>query len=262
MNKPEATESKPPKVSIVIPVYNRERYLGIAVDSVLRQTYTDWELIISDDGSIDGSLDLAHNFALYDSRIRVLTAEHKGAVYALIAGFNAAQGEYVGQLDSDDLLEPEAVELTVKALDEHPEWGMVYTNYRDIDEQGQLTRVGWRCSIPYSSHNLLTKFMTFHFRLVRKSIYQEVGGFDLNFDRIEDYELCLRLSEITEIGKIDQFLYQYRHHPDSLKSMARLEIILLAKKVIELALKRRGFEETLGVQVEYNPQFSLVRKIN
>ena len=251
-----------PRVSIVIAVYNREKYLGIAVESVLRQTYQDWELIISDDGSIDGTLDMAHNFALYDDRIRVLTAEHKGAVHALIAGFDAAKGEFVGQLDSDDLIEPEAIELTVKALDEHPDWGMVYTNYRDIDEQGQLVRVGWRCSIPYSSHKLLTDFMVFHFRLIRKTIYQKVGGFDSDFDKIEDYELCLRLSETTEIGKVDEFLYQYRFHPDSLKSTARLEVILLAKKVIELALKRRGFNENLQVQIEYNPQFSLVGKIN
>jgi glycosyltransferase involved in cell wall biosynthesis len=251
------TEKPQPKVSIVIPVYNREKYLGIAVDSVLRQTYTDWELIISDDGSIDGSLDLAHNFALHDSRIRVLTAEHKGAVHALIAGFSAATGELIGQLDSDDLLEPEAIELTVKALDERPEWGMVYTNYRDVDEQGQLTRVGWRCSVPYSRVGILTTFMTFHFRLIRKSIYQEVGGFDANFDRIEDYELCMRLSEMTQIGKIDEFLYQYRHHADSLKSTATLKVILLAQKVGELALERRGMSKTHRIKVEFNPSSSL-----
>ena len=245
------------RVSIVIPVYNREKYITLAVESVLRQTYTDWELIISDDGSTDGTLEMITEFALHDSRIRVLTAEHRGAVHALIAGFNAARGEFIGQLDSDDLLEPEAIELTVKALDEHPDWGMVYTNYRDIDEQGQLTRVGWRCSIPYSSHTLLTAFMTFHFRLIRKSIYQKVGGFDPDFDRIEDYELCMRLSEITEIGKIDEFLYQYRFHPDSLKSTARLEVILLAQKVSELALERRGMSATHRLKVEYNPKFSL-----
>jgi glycosyltransferase involved in cell wall biosynthesis len=248
---------KLPKVTIVIPVYNREKYLGIAVDSVLRQTYQDWELIISDDGSIDGTLDLAHNFALYDSRIKVLTAEHKGAVHALIAGFDAARGEYIGQLDSDDLLEPQAIELTVKALDEYPEWGMVYTNYRDIDEQGQLTRVGWRCSIPYSKEGLLTKFMTFHFRLIRKSVYQQVGGFDPNFDIIEDYELCMRLSEMTEIGKIDEFLYQYRHHPDALKATSKLEIILMAKKIIKLALERRGMSATHRLNIQFNPKFSL-----
>ena len=186
-----------------------------------------------------------------------MTAEHKGAVHALIAGFGAARGEFIGQLDSDDLLEPEAIELTVKALDEHSDWGMVYTNYRDIDEQGQLVRVGWRCSIPYSSHTLLTAFMTFHFRLIRKSIYQKVGGFDPDFDRIEDYELCMRLSETTEIGKVDEFLYQYRFHPDSLKSTARLEVILLAQKVSELALERRGLSNTYRLNVLYNPRVSL-----
>ena len=255
-------EKSNPRASVVIPVYNRKKYITLAVESVLRQTYTDWELIISDDGSTDGTLEMITEFAVHDSRIRVLTAEHKGAVHALIAGFNAARGELVGQLDSDDLLEPPALELTVKALDEHSDWGMVYTNYRDIDEQGQLTRVGWRCSIPYSSHKLLTDFMTFHFRLIRRLIYQKVGGFDPDFDRIEDFELCLRLSEMTRIGKIDEFLYQYRFHPDSLKSTARLEVILLAKKVIELALKRRGFNENLQVEIEYNPKFSLVSRID
>lgn len=251
------TEMVKRKVTIVIPAYNREKYLGIAVESVLRQTYTDWELIISDDGSTDGTLEMANNFALHDSRIRVLTAEHKGAVHALIAGFGAAAGEYIGQLDSDDLLEPEAIELTVKALDENPSWGMVYTNYRDITLTGELVSVGWRCSIPYTKETILVAFMTFHFRLIRKPIYKQVGGFDADFDKIEDYELCLRLSEITEIGKIDEFLYQYRHHPDSIKSRSRFEVIMLTQKVIELALIRRQLNSTFRLKVEFNPRFSL-----
>lgn len=252
------TEKSAPKVSIVIPVYNREKYLGIAVDSVLRQTYTDWELIISDDGSIDGSLDLAHNFALHDSRIRVLTAEHKGAVYALIAGFDAATGEYIGQLDSDDLLEPEAIEFTVKALDEDKECGMVYTNYIDIDENGQKMRPGMRCSIPYSPGRMLINFMTFHFRLIRKSVYDKIGGFNTQFNNIEDYDLCLRLSEVTNIKKINEYLYLYRFHPDSTKvTMDQLERINLCKEAITQALQRRGMGDTHKVCVLFNPTFSI-----
>ena len=257
MNEQSLTEKSAPRVSIVIPVYNREKYITFAVESVLRQTYTDWELIISDDGSTDGTLEMITEFALHDSRIRVLTAEHKGAVHALIAGFGAARGEFIGQLDSDDLLEPPALELTVKALDGHPDWGMVYTNYRDIDGQGQLTRVGWRCSIVYSSHTLLTAFMTFHFRLIRKSIYQKVGGHNPSFDMIEDYELCLRLSEVTEIGKVHEFLYQYRQHPESVTSMNRLEMILLVEKASNLALKRRGLDGIYRLKILYNPSLSL-----
>ena len=255
--------SNAPRVSIVIPVYNREKYLGIAVDSVLRQTYQDWELIISDDGSIDGTLDIAQQFALEDDRIQVLTAEHKGAVHALIAGFNAARGEVVGQLDSDDLLEPEAVELTVKALDEHPEWGMVYTNYVDISASGQKTRPGKRCSISYSKERLLTDFMVFHFRLIRKSVYQKVEGFNVKFDRLEDYELCLRLSEMTNIGKINDYLYQYRIHPESLKvTMNELERIQLCEKAITEALKRRQIDKTKRVKVSLTATFLIEEILN
>ena len=250
--------SNTPRVSIVIAVYNREKYLGIAVDSVLRQTCQDWELIISDDGSIDGTLDMAHNFALYDDRIRVLTAEHQGAVYALIAGFNAARGEFVCQVDSDDLIEPPALELTIKALDDDIECGMVYTNYIDIDANGQKQRPGYRCGIPYSMERLLTDFMTFHFRLIRKSIYDKIGGFNTQFNNIEDYDLCLRLSEVTNIKKINEYLYLYRFHPDSTKvTMNQLERIHLCTETITQALKRRGRGDTHKVYVLLNPTFSI-----
>jgi glycosyltransferase involved in cell wall biosynthesis len=191
----------------------------------------------------------------------VLTAEHKGAVYALIAGFDAAAGEYIGQLDSDDLLEPEAIELTVKALDEDKECGMVYTSYIDIDKNGKKMRPGRRCSVPYSPERILVDFMTFHFRLIRKSVYNEIDGFNTQFNDIEDYDLCLRLSEVTKIKKINEYLYLYRYHPDSTKvTMNQLERIDLCKEAITQALKRRGMEVTHKVCVSFNPTF-LIKSI-
>ena len=258
MNEQSLIKKSAPRVSIVIAVYNREKYLGIAVDSVLRQTYQDWELIISDDGSIDGTLDMAHNFALYDDRIRVLTAEHKGAVHSLIAGFDAARGEFVGQLDSDDLLEPPALELTVKALDDDIECGMVYTNYIDIDANGQKQRPGRRCAIPYSKEKILVDFMTFHFRLIRVSIYRQVGGFNIEFYRLEDYDLCLRISEVTIIKKINDYLYQYRIHPESLRiTMCQLERIQLCEKAITQALERRNLDKHYKIKTQLNPIYWL-----
>ena len=249
--------SNTPRVSIVIAVYNREKYLGIAVDSVLRQTYQDWELIISDDGSIDGTLDIARQFALEDDRIQVLTAEHKGEAYALIAGFSAARGEYVGQLDSDDLLEPEAIELTAAVLDNDAECGMVYTNYMDIDKNGRILRPGRRCAIPYSNERMLTDFMIFHFRLIRRSIYILSGGFNSRFNLIEDYELCLRLSEITKIKKVERLLYQYRVHSESETRTKGLRMIYLCKKAIKEALKRRNLDEYYRIKLEFNPTYWL-----
>jgi len=254
--------NNPPKVSVVIPVYNRARYLETAIESVIWQTDKNWELIISDDGSTDGSLEIAQNFAEHDSRIRVLTNPsrpaddaNRGAANALIAGFNAARGEYIGQLDSDDLLEQQAIELTVAALDNNPDWGMVYSNYLDISENGEKLRPGWRCSIPYSFTGLLMAFMTFHFRMIRKTAYLQVNGFDVNTDRIEDYDLCLRLSEVIEIGKVEDFLYQYRRHPASLMYLKNLELILLARDAVERAMSRRGMRDTHRLRIEFNPKF-------
>lgn len=252
-----------PTVSIIIPCYNREKYLGFAIQSVLAQTYTDIELIVVDDGSTDGSLEIAQNYAAQDLRIKLLNTvrpakdKYRGAVNALITGFNAAQGEYVGSVDSDDILECPALELTVEALETHPEWGMVYTNYVDINESGKKLRTGWRCSIPYSADKLLTSFMTFHFRLIRKKVYQAVGGFDVKADRIEDYDLCLRISEQYEIGKINEFLYQYRQHFNSLMYSKNISIIVLMEKVIKAAIKRRGMTDTHRLNLALNPQFTI-----
>lgn len=255
--KPEATESKPPKVSIVIPAYNREKYVGIAIRSVLDQTYRDLELIIVDDGSTDGTLAIAQQVAREDDRVRVLSdKKNRGAAYALKTGFEAARGEYVGQVDSDDILEARAIELTAAVLDDVIDCGLVYTNYVDIDTNGRKFRPGKRCSIPYSKERLLVDFMTFHFRLIRKSVYTKIGGIDLDLDRLEDYDLCLRLSEATNIVKINDYLYQYRIHSDSLKvTMEDLERIELCKKVITQALKRRSMESTHKLHVALNPTF-------
>ncbi len=260
--KPEVTEIRSPKVSIVIPVYNREKYLGMTIQSVLAQSYTDFELIIVDNNSTDGSLEIAQIAAQQDSRVRILTEEAQGAVYALRTGFAAAQGEYVGQVDSDDLLESQAIELTTEALDKYPEWGMVYTNYIDIDANGKKMRPGRRCSIPYSKDRLLLDFMTFHFRLVRASVYNKIGGFNIQFDRLEDYDLCLRISEEKEtvIGKIHDYLYLYRLHPDSLKgTMSDIERFNLCKKAINQALERRGINKTHKLKFALNPTFWLER---
>ena len=248
-----------PKVSIIIPAYNREQYVGIAIKSVLDQTYRNLELIIVDDGSTDGTLAIAKQFALEDDRVRILSEPvNKGAAYALKAGFDVARGTYVGQVDSDDILEAQALELTAMVLDDNQDCGMVYTNYIDIDKNGQKMRPGRRCSIPYSKERLLIDFMTFHFRLLRVTVYNEVGGFNSEFNRLEDYDLCLRISEVTTVRKIDDYLYLYRLHPESLKvTMPDIERVELCKKAINQALKRRKLDETYRLKVSLNPTFWL-----
>ncbi|MBD2679248.1 MULTISPECIES: glycosyltransferase [Nostoc] len=253
--------SNSPLVSVVMPVYNRDRYLAVAIESVLIQTYTNFELIVWDDGSSDRSLEIANRYAQKDSRIRVIAAPHQGFAVSLKKAFAAAKGTYIGQLDSDDALDFRALELTVQVLESQSQVGMVYTNYWDLSPGGQVQGLGNRCQIPYSKDRLLIDFMIFHFRLMRRRVYEEVGGIREAFDGIVDYDLCLRLSEITEICHLNQPLYYYRRHPNNITSTQQLEVALLSQRAIQEALVRRGLSDRYQLRVEVQARYFIDQKL-
>lgn len=247
-------------ISLVITVYNRERYLEQAIESVLAQTRRDFELVIWDDGSTDSSVEIARRYAESDSRVRVIAAEHLGRTRALKAAIAQTTGAYIGVVDSDDILRPAALEETAPVLDTYPEVGLIYTDYMVIDEAGNIKGQGQRSRIPYSKDRLLVDFMIFHFRLFRRSVYDQVGGIDESFDYAEDYDLCLRLCEATEVGHLQKPLYYYRDHEDSLSYQKQIEQILWSQKAIEQALKRRGLSDRFELKVRITGSFSIHQK--
>ncbi|MEH1936996.1 MAG: CHAT domain-containing protein [Nostoc sp.] len=239
-----------PLISIVIVNYNRESYLEEAIASVLAQTWQDFELLIWDDGSTDGSVAIAHEYAQQDGRVRVVLAHHQGVAAACKAAIGQTNGTYIGIVDSDDILAPTALAQTATVLNRHPETGFVYTDYLNIDQNGQVISYGHRCDIPYSQEGLLVNFMTFHFRLMRRSVYDRVGGVNKLFRCAEDYDLCLRLSEVTQVRRVKQPLYLYRNHSQSISVARKKEQILWSSKAIAQALWRRGLAEKLQIDVE------------
>ncbi|MBE9180640.1 CHAT domain-containing protein [Oculatella sp. LEGE 06141] len=248
-------------ISLVMTTYNREGYLQAAIASVLQQTRPDFELIIWDDGSTDDSVAIAQEFARRDGRIRVIAAPHLGRGLALKAAMTQASGQYIGWLDDDDILAATALEETGAVLDANPGVGLVYTNYAEINEQGTHRGSGRLCQIPYSKDQLLVDFMVFHFRLIRKTIFDQAGGINESFEYIEDYELCLRLSEITEIRHLPKTLYFYRVHPNSITRQKRQEQIGLCEKAINQALQRRGLDDRFKLRVQLpEGRFLLCRK--
>ncbi|MBW4580215.1 MAG: CHAT domain-containing protein [Tildeniella nuda ZEHNDER 1965/U140] len=250
-----------PLISLVMTTYNRERFLGAAIESVLQQTFTDFELLVWDDGSDDRSVAIIDRYAARDPRVRVVAAAHRGRVAALQAAIAHTTGAYLGWVDSDDLLAPTALEQTVRILNEQPQAGMVYTDYLDIDEQGAVMHYGQRCRIPYSKERLLLDFMTFHFRLLRRSIFEQVGGISSSSDYVEDYDLCLRLSEVTEVHRVRQPLYYYRNHTGSASQQWRLEQVLRSRTAIAQALQRRGLADQFAIEVCFpEGRFFLRRK--
>ncbi|MFW6358033.1 MAG: glycosyltransferase, partial [Chroococcales cyanobacterium] len=233
-------------ISLIITTYNRQQYLSCAIESILQQTQRHFELLIWDDGSTDASLEIAYQYASQDSRVRVVSAPHLGRGQALKKAIAATQGKYIGWVDSDDWLAPTALAETADFLNRHPPVGMVYTDYFDIDPNGNTIGYGQRCSIPYSPAKLLSFFMTFHFRLIRRSVYDAVGGIRAAFETAEDYDLCLRLSEVTEIGRIHQPLYFYRHHSQNISTQQDQKQRLRSHAAALEALSRRNSAPSLS----------------
>jgi glycosyltransferase involved in cell wall biosynthesis len=249
-----------PRVSLLMSAYNREPFVAQAIQSVLAQTFTDFELLIWDDGSTDNTLARAREAAGGDPRVQIVAGDHAGVIHALNNLAARARGEFIGWIDSDDALAPLALAATVALLDASPDVGMVYTNYITMDEAGRQGGLGRRCQIPYSKDRLLIDFMTFHFRLIRRSIWDQVRGLDPLSETAEDYDLCLRLSEVAEIRHLPRALYIYRVHTQSISAQKRLDQIYASQRAIERALARRKMDKDYELNVEIVGRFQLKRK--
>ena len=237
-----------PTVSLVIANYNREAYLAKTLDSVLSQTYPDFELLIWDDGSTDSSLTIAQSYADRDARIRVVAAEHQGFSTSLRQAIAQTQGPYLGWVDSDDWLAPTALAETVAVLAAHPQAGWVYTNHQVVDAAGRVLGLGHNAQIPYTPQRLLVEFMTFHFRLLRRSEYEQAGGIDATFVRAQDYDLCLRLSEVAEVVHLPRPLYYYRRHGDNV-THNQIDMLRWTYQASSQALQRRGLSDRYEIHL-------------
>jgi glycosyltransferase involved in cell wall biosynthesis len=208
-----------PTVSIVLPTFNRLRYLPSAVQSVFAQTFTDWELIVADDGSERETttyLDTVNN----PPRVKVLRLPHSGNPGAVRnCASQAARGEYIAFLDSDDVWMPEKLTLQLASLELHPERGWSHTAFSLIDDSGTpisgvLARwpatEGW-VTEPLVKMEIAVATSTL---IVRRQLFEQVGGFDIKQRMCEDYDLWLRLSELSEIDGVRQTLLHKRRHQE------------------------------------------------
>ena len=249
----------PSLVSLVMTVYNRQDYLSLALESILLQTYPHWQLIIWDDGSTDSSPEIAALYARLDPRIHFIAAPHAGQTNSLCAAMMTIDREYFGWIDSDDLLAPSALAATVGILDASPQIGMVYTDHTLIDDRGKDLGLGARCQIPYSKERLLIDFMTFHFRPIRREVYDRVGGIDVSVPHVQDYDLCLKISEVTEIYHLPQSLYYYRVHPTMISQTQKNDLTRSAANAVRNALGRRGLSDRYRLDIVEGDRFKLVK---
>ena len=205
-----------------MPVYNGEKYLAEAIDSILAQTFTDFELIIVDDGSEDGSLDLMRTYEARDDRIRSIALERNmGIADARNHGIAAASGEFIATMDCDDISLPQRFEKQVNFLEAHPEIGAVGTAGQAVNED--MTKVLFDLKVPEEHCRIiLAKFVGVSFIyttiMVRGAVMKAVGGYLPGRRTGEERELYWRIlwETRTRFANLPDNLYLYRRHSQSI----------------------------------------------
>ena len=215
-----------PKVTVLMPVYNGEPYLREAIDSILNQTFTDFELIILDDCSKDGSVELIKTYT--DERIRLVANPiNQGLRFILNQGGKLARAEYIARMDCDDISLPQRLAKQVEYLDRHPEIAIVGAQSIYIDTEGKIvdSQNMFRCAADSSSIRWTASYeCPFVHPLVmfRKQIlWGELGGYDETAVYAEDYELWLRILSNNYQGvNLTEVLLKYRINPKSMMNSA------------------------------------------
>ena len=203
-------------VSLITPVYNQCEYLAATIESVLAQDYAALEYLVIDDGSSDGSLELARRYeAAHPGRLRVLTQANAGQAATLNRGWAMSQGELIGYLSSDDTLEPGAISALVQALEQHPACSVAYGDFRLMDAAGH-------CFRDVQAEDFDERRLTVDLvcqpgpgALMRRSVFLSEGGWDAGLRQVPDFEFWMRASRHGAFVRVPQLLARYRVHEGS-----------------------------------------------
>jgi glycosyltransferase involved in cell wall biosynthesis len=211
------------RVSIIIPTYNRSRLLACALGSVAQQTFRDLETLVIDDGSEE---DIASVCAAAAVPVRCIRIARAGVSAARNAGIEAAGGEYVAFLDSDDAWLPEHLARAITVLQDHREVGVVYHPYRTVDEQGRAVPSRPTPSLPsgvITRELLAYDVVTTPSVVCRRELVRQVGGFDPALATGEDYDLFLRLSLVCEFAALPEAFLLRRLHDGNISKQQRVQ---------------------------------------
>lgn len=224
-----------PRVSVVMPVYNGERFLNESLGSVLAQTFDDYEIVCVDDGSTDGSSALLDR---YSQRIRVVRQGNAGQSMARNVGVSHAKGCYIAFLDQDDIWYPSKLSSQVGVLESDPGVVLVHCNFDHIDESGQMLQQGVGLSerasaLASSMGQLINEALIFpSAMMIRKDAYQRVSGFHPELQGFEDFDLIARLKHQGTFVLLEETGMAYRLHGHGFSRTGGIHVIRSREKFL------------------------------
>jgi glycosyltransferase involved in cell wall biosynthesis len=214
---PASSSARTPRVSVVTTVYNGQRYADRAIPGILVQTFTDFEYIVVDDGSDDGTPEILRDLANRDPRVRVFSPGRQGVAAAANFGVAQARGEYIARQDFDDRSYPDRLKLQVEFLDTHPDVGVVGGDFITVDENRGERYV----RVPPADHEAIVAAMARHIPfanttvMFRRRVWEEAGGYPQVAD-LEDLLLWVKVAQLGwRFGSIPAVLGEHYVHPSS-----------------------------------------------
>lgn len=207
-------------ISVLLPVYNADQFLAETLDSLLRQTNKNFEVIAVNDGSKDSSLSILQEYAARDDRIIVVDQKNQGLVKTLNLAASKANGEYLARIDADDIALPRRFELQLKAMEENPTRVLIAGGFDVMNEDGEIL---YHDAVPTENSDILHAMysrnpLAHGSVLIRRSAFEEVGGYSEDCGPTEDYELWTRLSKIGEIHAVPETIFRWRVNPNGITS--------------------------------------------
>ena len=231
---------KSPKVTVLMSVYNGEKYLHEAVDSILNQTFTDFEFLIINDASTDRTSEILQSYR--NPRIKVITNEKNiGLTKSLNKGLVIAKGEYIARMDADDMSMPERFEKEIEFLDTHKDYAAVGTYVKVIRVDSGSTDLWERpvTDAQIREHLKMDNCIAHGSAMIRRKCLVEVGFYDESIVRAQDYELWLRLSEKYRLANIPQYLYLRKIHEENIEVKHHDEQKAYVERAKAKSLERR-----------------------
>ena len=238
-----ATAPPSPAITVAMSVYNGERFLAAAIDSVLGQSFSNFEFLILDDGSTDATASILRCYERADPRVRPIIRENRGLVASLNELLAVARAPIVARMDADDICRPNRFERQIAYLAQHADHGVVGSWSEDMGEHGEpMFRTG--ADHPVTHDEVLEaiadgqQVICHPAAMYRRDVVLSVGGYHSAFRHCEDYDLWLRLASVTKLGNIPERLVRYRRYDGQVSARHSTELQFGAA-VAQLAWQER-----------------------